>query len=212
MSSLDYFEDVAHRWDSLRRDFFSDDLRDKLFRRGGLDAETGAARALDLGAGTGFVTDGLVSRGLRVTAVDPSPAMLAELRRKHGEGLETHRADAERLPLSDRSFRYAFANMVLHHVERPAAAVAEVWRVLEPGGRFAVGDLDRHDHEFLRTEQHDRWLGFDRAEVRRWFDAAGFVDVRVEDARERCCSSGPCGEEARIDVFIASGTRPSEDS
>jgi ubiquinone/menaquinone biosynthesis C-methylase UbiE len=62
---------------------------------------------------------------------------------------------------------YVFANMYLHHVEQPVAAIREMARILKARGKLV--DLDEHNFESLRTEQHDRWPGFYREEVRQWF-------------------------------------------
>ena len=72
-------------------------------------------------------------------------------------------------------------------------------RILKPGGKLVITDLDEHDHEFLRTEQFDRWLGFKREDVRRWYAEAGLVEVGVECTDDNCCSASssfwlPCLE------------------
>jgi arsenite methyltransferase len=206
--STAYFESVATTWNDIRQDLFPDDLRDKALDAFALRP---GALAADLGAGTGFLTEGLLERGLRVLAVDQSPAMLAELEARLGARteLETRQGSAEALPIADGEVDYVFSNMFLHHVEDPAAALVEMARILAPGGRLVLTDLDAHQHEFLRTEQHDRWLGFERSDVLAWLAAAGFEDAAVRDTRDTCCSSSACaGEEARIGVFLASATKP----
>ena len=210
--STAYFESVATSWSDIRQDLFPDDLRDKA-----LDAVPlrPGALAADLGAGTGFLSEGLLERGLRVVAVDQSPAMLAELEGRLGPRteLETRQGTAEALPIADGEVDYVFSNMFLHHVEDPAAALREMARILAPGGRLVLTDLDAHQHEFLRTEHHDRWLGFDRSDVLGWLRAAGLEEAKVRDTRDSCCSSSACGgEEARIGVFLASGTKPGGDA
>ena len=149
MASKQYFEQVATQWDTMRQAFFSDRLREKAYAAAGVRA---GASAADVGAGTGFLTEGLLERGVRVVAVDQSPAMLAELGRKfarqlgplHGDrpGLELRAGDAAALPLADGEVDYAFANMFLHHVEDPAGAIRELARVVRPGGRVVITDLD----------------------------------------------------------------------
>lgn len=205
--SRNYFETVAPKWDTMRQGFFSEAVREKAFEAAGAVAGKIAA---DIGAGSGFVTEGLLRRGLRVIAVDRSEAMLEEMRRKFGEcgAVEYRIGDAESLPLEDRSVDYVFANMCLHHVESPSAAIREMARILKHGGRLIITDLDRHDFEFLRTEHCDRWMGFDRPDVARWFAEAGLVDVKIDCVGENCCaaSQSGCGEAA-VSIFVASGMK-----
>lgn len=206
-SGEQYFEQVAGSWDQMREGFFSTSVRVHALDMAGVEAGETAA---DIGAGTGFVTEGLVERGLRVIAVDQSANMLAVLAEKFaGRGdVECRLGSAERLPLADASVDHVFANMYLHHVEDPAAAIVEMARVVKPGGKLVVTDLDSHEHEFLRTEQHDRWMGFERGQVRRWFEDAGLADVRIECAGADCCATSAEGEGASISIFAALGVRP----
>lgn len=206
--SRSYFEEIAPRWDEMRQRFFSDELRQKVLAAGEVDAGSSAA---DLGAGTGFLTAGLLELGAAVIAVDQAAAMLTEMRKRFAgaPGLDLRQGAADRLPIRDGEVDRAFANMVLHHVEDPALAIREMARILGPGGRLVVSDLDCHDFEFLRREQHDRWLGFERSLVRRWFEEAGLENVRIFDAAETCCAESECGSEtAQVTIFIASGDRP----
>ena len=205
--SRNYFETVAPKWDNLRQGFFSETVREKAFEAAGAVAGKIAA---DIGAGSGFVTEGLLRRGLRVIAVDRSEAMLEEMRRKFGEGgaVDYRIGEAEALPLEDRSVDYVFANMCLHHVDTPPAAIREMARILKHGGRLVTTDLDRHDFEFLRTEHCDRWMGFDRPDVARWFAEAGLVEVKIDCIGENCCaaSQSGCGQAA-VSIFVASGMK-----
>ena len=70
--------------------------------------------------------------------------------------------------------------MYLHHVERPAVAIAELYRTLKDGGKLIITDLDKHNFDFLVTEQNDRWMGFERPDIVQWFEAAGFKEVTVD--------------------------------
>lgn len=208
--SLQYFEAVAEEWDEIRTGLFPDDLRCTV---GCAAALAPGLVAADLGAGTGFLTEELLARGAEVIAVDQSEAMLETLHRKlapaAGGRLQVRVGTAEALPLPDASVDRVVANMFLHHVEDPAVAIREGARVLRPGGRIVISDLDRHEHEFLLTEQHDRWPGFARADVERWLGAAGFTGIEVRDARATCCGSSSCGgETARIEVFLAVAELP----
>ncbi|WP_369140090.1 class I SAM-dependent methyltransferase [Modestobacter versicolor] len=96
----------------------------------------GARDVLDLGAGTGKLTASLLARDLRVTVVEPDPAMLAVLTRAH-PSVVVHRAGADALPLPDRSVDAVVVGQAWHWFPHEAA-VAEVRRVLRPGGWLGV--------------------------------------------------------------------------
>jgi ArsR family transcriptional regulator len=73
------------------------------------------------------------------------------------------------LPLPDDSVDVAVANMVLHHAPEPAAMLAEMARVVRPGGMIAITDEVEHPFEWMRTEQADLWLGFTPEQVKSYF-------------------------------------------
>ncbi len=207
MDSRDYFATVADKWDEMRAGYFSEAVRDKALAAAGVDEGRTAA---DVGTGTGFVTEALIEAGLSVIAVDRSPEMLDRLEAKFGSTgrVECRLGGGNDLPLKDGEVDYVFANMYLHHVEEPPAAVAEMARVLKPGGVMVITDLDRHDHAFLLREQHDRWPGFDREEVAGWLKAAGLKDAAVESVGQNCCAASECGSErAAVSIFVAAGRK-----
>ncbi|BEL02829.1 class I SAM-dependent methyltransferase [Actinoplanes sichuanensis] len=96
----------------------------------------GALRILDLGAGTGRLTRRLHDRGLDVVAVDPSAAMLTELRRGLPD-VPAHQGAAEEIPLPDRH-----VDVVLmtggRQWDDAGRALKEIARVLTPGGRLGL--------------------------------------------------------------------------
>lgn len=207
MSSKIYFKEVADQWDTMRKGFFSEAVREKAYD---MAAVKGGQLAADIGAGTGFVTEGLIQKGLKVIAVDQSIEMLAQMRQKFKEfeGVDYRQGEAENLPIDSDSVDYAMANMYLHHVEDPSSAIKEMVRILKPGGKLVITDLDEHNHEFLRTEQHDRWLGFKRVDVEQWFLSAGLKNVVIDCAGGNCCSASSCGcESASISIFVAYGEK-----
>jgi SAM-dependent methyltransferase len=108
------------------------------------------ARALEIGAGTGYFSLNLLQAGAieRATATDISPGMLATLQRNaEGLGLEvrTAAAEAETLPFPDENFDLVFGHAVLHHIPDLEQAASEFNRVLRPGGILAFcGEPSRY--------------------------------------------------------------------
>ena len=96
----------------------------------------GAARVLDVGAGTGKLTRLLAARGLDVVAVEPLPGMREQLTRAV-PGVPVHPGTAEHIPLPDGSVDAVLAAQAWHWVDQ-ARAVPEVARVLVPGGQLGL--------------------------------------------------------------------------
>jgi SAM-dependent methyltransferase len=93
-------------------------------------------RVLDLGAGTGKLTEALVGLGAEVTAVEPDPDMLAELQREH-ESVRSMPGSAEDIPLPDESVDAVLAGQAMHWFDL-GRAIPEIARVLTPGGVLAA--------------------------------------------------------------------------
>jgi malonyl-CoA O-methyltransferase len=110
---------------------------------------------LDLGAGTGRVTRELARRYRRalVTALDLAPGMLREARRHQGlwRRFALVCGDANRLPLRDESVDLVFSSLMLQWCEPLDTALAEVRRVLRPGGLFAFSTFGTETLHELRA-------------------------------------------------------------
>ncbi|MGW8326304.1 class I SAM-dependent methyltransferase [Streptomyces sp. NPDC055897] len=94
-------------------------------------------RLLDVGTGTGTVAAAACARGAGVTGVDAEISMV-ELAARTVPSAGMHLAVLPQLPFSDGLFDAITANFVLNHVGRPGAALAELRRVVRPGGWIAV--------------------------------------------------------------------------
>lgn len=122
--------------------------RREVLRRNGLGA---GMTLLDVAAGTGLVTVAgveLVGPGGRVIALDPSPGMLAELRKK--TSVETVEAYAEAIPLQDNLADFLSMGYALRHVGDLDKALAEYQRVLKPGGKVCLMEISRPKSRLLR--------------------------------------------------------------
>jgi ubiquinone/menaquinone biosynthesis C-methylase UbiE len=135
-------------------------------------------RVLEIGSGPGFVTLLLAERvgpGGIVYAVDPSADALDNLARRQAErglvNIQRIVADAARLD-TDLKADAAFATMVLHHVDEPAALLANVARVLRPGGRLLVAEFDPDGPCEFGPPKASRLAV---ADVERWLTQAGFA-------------------------------------
>jgi SAM-dependent methyltransferase len=141
---------LYHDWEAATYDekwSISYDERCNSYARGRFDAVVGGdaqvpyGRALELGCGTGFFLLNLMLTGVATTGsvTDLSPGMVeVALRNAEGLGLDVDGrvADAETIPYEDDSFDLVVGHAVLHHIPDVQKTLAEVLRVLRPGGRF----------------------------------------------------------------------------
>jgi len=115
--------------------------RRDVLRRNGLQA---GMTLLDVAAGTGLVAaegQRLIGPSGRLLALDPSPGMLAELRKKLN--VETIEAYAESIPLPENHVDFVSMGYALRHVGDLDQAFGEYLRVLRPGGRACIMEISR---------------------------------------------------------------------
>jgi ubiquinone/menaquinone biosynthesis C-methylase UbiE len=103
------------------------------------------SQALDLGCGTGVITLALVRRGFHVLGIDHSPDMLAIAERKLADqpapgSYRLITGDVRQLPAADAEFDFVTCQGLLHHLEEIDTCLAEVTRVLRPGGFFYISE------------------------------------------------------------------------
>jgi SAM-dependent methyltransferase len=143
---------------------------------------------LEIGAGPGLVTDLLVERAPRVTAVELDPDLAGALRaRMAGRPVEVVTADATALPLPSARFSAAACFTMLHHIPEPAGqdrALAEIARVLRPGG-LLVGTDGEDTAERRALHVGDIFTPIDPATLADRLTAAGFADADVESNGDR---------------------------
>jgi len=147
-----------------------------------------ARDVLDVGCGSGALLE-RVARGrpvARLAGLDLSPGMLATARRRLGRRPGLAAGSAFRLPFRPGAFDLAVSTSALHHWSDPAAALAEMGRVLRPGGQIAITDwcadrrLDRLRDRVLRHVERAHVRVYRSAELASLLAGAGFSAVRVE--------------------------------
>jgi len=145
----------------------------------------------DLGAGEGTFSQLLARRAERVIAVDNSANMVefgSRLAKENGlANLEYRLGDLESPPIAEGSLDLAFFSQSLHHALHPQRAVDAAYRLLKPGGRIVILDLNRHSFEQARELYADTWLGFSEVELRGFLTHARFssVESRMVDREKQ---------------------------
>ena len=169
-----FFNAIAPEWDLLKLEILGD-----LDLNGAISETMGRCEVVaDLGCGTGDLLLRLKESADSAIGVDSSARMLDEARKRFTEeagAVELRLGELEHLPLSDGEADCAVLSMALHHIDEPASAVAEVARVLRPGGRLIIAEFDKHGNEAMRKTYGDRWLGFSRPEMEGFLAAGGFA-------------------------------------
>jgi SAM-dependent methyltransferase len=108
--------------------------------------------ALDVGCSAGFIADELASAGARTTGVDIDEPGLARARERFGDRVDFRLARGEALPLPDESVDLVVLNHIYEHVVDPDAVLADIHRVLRPGGVLYLG----LGHRWQLIEPHHR--------------------------------------------------------
>jgi ArsR family transcriptional regulator len=197
--SRKFFAGVAGQWETLRAELYG-----QRFTETAITALLPRSFVVaDLACGAGDVTTRLAPFVARVIAVDHSPEMLAAAR-KRTKGLgnvELHEADLGALPISDGACDAALLLLALTHLDDPPAALAEMARILKPGGRAVVVDLMRHGREEFRRKMGQKRDGFTAKELARLLADAHLADTTSAPLPPEAEAKGPA-------LLLAAGTKP----
>jgi ubiquinone/menaquinone biosynthesis C-methylase UbiE len=185
---------------------------------------SGDERALDVGTGAGALALALAPHVREVVGVDLVPELLAKARERAPENAEFVEGDADKLPFGPDSFDVTCTARVLHHVPRPELVLAEMARVLRPGGAMLVVDqlapndplaaieLNRFEH--ARDSTTTRILA--DVDLRGVFDSNGLVLLRAETVAvdrdmESYLDLAGCQGEERAAAYSLAPARPTVD-
>ncbi|MBV9112490.1 MAG: methyltransferase domain-containing protein [Hyphomicrobiales bacterium] len=176
------YEQIMGRWSRELASLFIDFV-------GVRDGES----IIDVGCGTGSLTFALLdaARDLRLTAIDYSPVFLDAARAKpKAASVRFEEADATALPFSDASFDRALSLLVLHFVPESQRALAEMRRVVKPGGRVGAAVWDG---------------GGGYLAQRMFWDTAACLVPAGEDGRKRAYSRPLSRKGEMRAAFVESG-------
>ncbi len=176
------WEDVSGWWQEHFTDGADPEYEEQILPLA-VDAVGAARRVLEVGTGEGQVARALASAGVPVViGLDPTVAQIAEAMRRGG-GPTYVRGGADRLPYADGAFDAVVACLVFEHIDDVDDAIAEVARVLEPGGRFVFF----LNHPLLQTP------------------GSGWIDDQILDPPEQYWRIGPYLVEAESVEQVTKG-------
>ncbi len=136
----EFWSHFAERYDSTVDRQLGGNTREMVRQRMVREHELGCA--VELGCGTGFFTDALARAATTLLATDISPGMLDVAR--HGvmaRNVTFQVEDCQHTSLPDGAFDTAFMGLVIHFTDPPGAA-REIHRILRPGGRLVIANVD----------------------------------------------------------------------
>lgn len=187
-----------------------------------LIVRSGARNALDVGCGEGRFSRMLAARGLRTAGIDPSESLIRQARRLHADG-DYCIAFAEQLPFGDRTFDVVVAYLSLIDIPDIHTAIQEMNRVLRPGGRLLIANLNGFysasnpagwrreadgtqsfviDH--YMTERSD-WIGWGNLRVQNWHrPLSTYMKLLLETGLELTCFDEPLpqgGDPEQLALF-----------
>jgi demethylmenaquinone methyltransferase / 2-methoxy-6-polyprenyl-1,4-benzoquinol methylase len=194
--ALALFAGLPRRYDLLSAALsFGQDPRWRRAMVGAIGAGAGD-RVLDVATGTGLVARALVARyGCSVVGLDQSADMLAGAREALGRRpelaarIELVEGQAERLPFGNAEFEHLTFTYLVRYVDDPGATLAELARVVKPGGRIAALEFGLPDPPVWRS----LWRLYTRLGLpalgrlfgRDWYEVGRFLGPSIEELYER---------------------------
>lgn len=178
-----YFAAHADHWDSLRSLHVPEAEVEAAMQR--VLGQQGLGVFVDIGTGTGRMIELFGATADQAIGIDRSPEMLRVARGKltssGADRWELRQGDIMALPVDDAGADTVVLHQVLHYLPAPEAAIAELARIVKPGGRLLIVDFAPHGHEELRTQDAHARLGFSDEQMAQWFGAAGLSTSSVDE-------------------------------
>src|SRR5690348_7440469 len=166
-------------------------------------------QALDIGCGTGTLAlemTHFLSPGGSVTGVDPGSQQIARARAKAARrhvpqvSIEFQVGVIEQIPFPDQTFDVVFSTLMMHHLPTPLKrqGLAEIARVLKPGGRLVIADFTHKQERAGRAARFPAG-GSRLSDLEALLQEAGFVQLVTEEARPPRFSAFPGASVIRAD-------------
>ncbi|MCK5861504.1 MAG: class I SAM-dependent methyltransferase [Candidatus Hydrogenedentes bacterium] len=166
---------------------------------------------LDFGCGTGVLAMHMLPLVGSITGVDTSRGMLNVFEEKVAKkGLDTIKTvliSPDGYESIQGQYDLIVSTMTLHHIERIAPLLEHFRDILVPGGCLAIADLDLDDGVFHSKEEDVFHDGFDREDLCKVFEEAGFENLQQATAAETTKTASN-GEMRRFSLFLITGSRP----
>jgi len=175
--TVDHFAHKSKTWDmNSKRVQNAKGIADLIVKNIKLDK---SMELMDFGAGTGLLSYFVAPFISKIVAVDNSPSMLKEFHNKCNEfKCETEVVEKDlSTDTLDRKFDGVISSMTIHHLEDIPALLSKIYAMVNEGGFIALADLDSEDGSFHSDNTGVFHYGFDRAELTKYAQDAGFKDV-----------------------------------
>ncbi len=170
-----FYHHLSRIYDTWIRDlFWTEEMRTEGLGMAGLEA---GMRVLDVGCGTGFLTEGILQLTPQVWGLDITWDQLRRARPKFPVPLV--RGDSEHLPYREGTFDAAVSAGSIEYWPDPVAAIREMRRVVKPGGVVMVGGPTKPRDLLYRILANQMMLFYDGDEARAMFEAADLEDIRI---------------------------------
>ncbi len=196
-----FFDGAAGQWGELREAMYG-----PLFGSQSLLALLPSDWTVaDLGCGTGALAFELSRHVGRVIGIDNTPAMLDAARQRTvgSNNIDLRSGDLESLPIGDDECDAAMMVLVLTYLAEPASALAEMARVIRPGGKAVIVDVMRHDREAFRREMGQQNMGYDPGEVCVLLEEAGLTSPSCTPIPPHPDAKGPA-------LLLCTANKPDE--
>lgn len=144
---------------------------------------------VDLGCGDGTLTLEMARFARSVIAVDYNPERTQSIQEKITKlgicHIKVLTESLESLSIPSASADVAFLFQTLHHLEKPMDGLTQSYRILRPGGRLIVVELEAHQEEWVREKLGHYWLGFPQQRLQQMLHTTQFQQIQLEVPPQR---------------------------